>query len=61
LKSIIKPGASAPLKATLGGKDAQGIKNARDCNLDFKTTSNGFRVIKDESLRFLGRRNSPFF
>jgi hypothetical protein len=58
---IIKPRASTPLKATLGGKDAQSIKNARDCNLDFKTTSNSFRVVKDQSLRFLGRRNPPFF
>lgn len=35
-----------------GGKDAQSIKNARDFNLDSKTTINSFRIIKDSSLGF---------
>lgn len=35
------------MKATLGGKDAQGIKNFENSNLDFKTTINSFRVAKD--------------
>jgi hypothetical protein len=34
------------MKATLGGKDAQGIKSIEGSNLDFKTTINSFRVIK---------------
>jgi hypothetical protein len=40
------------MKAILGGKDAQGIKNVGDFNLDFKTTINSFKIIKDLSLRF---------
>ena len=50
------------MKAILGGKDAQGIKNTRDINLDSKATSNSFRVVKRFFLVLLGRSNIlPFF
>jgi len=35
------------MKATFGGTDAQGIKSVEDFNLNFKTTINSFRIIKD--------------
>jgi hypothetical protein len=42
MKKKIKPRASAPMKATFGGKDAQGIKSFRTINSDFKIASNNF-------------------
>lgn len=41
--------------------DAQGSKITRARSSDFKVANNNFRIIKDLSLRFWGRRNSPPF
>jgi hypothetical protein len=44
-----------------GGMDAQGSKTIGIDNSDFKIANNSFGIIKELSLRFWGRRNSPLF
>ena len=49
------------MKATFGGKDAQGSKINRARNSDFKITNNNFKVFKELSLVIWGEKKfSPF-